>query len=308
MFVLVVDPIEDLLAAIEPSFQDRGWRHLAVTDRGATFITTLDRMPDAIVMRGDGRRGETTHLCQRLKHNPLTGRIPLIVVEDESPAWLLAGPPADAMIPAPFEPDDVLQRIALLTAGTDTTGDFDDLTVYPRRHVVIAEIDRRLATGEPFAAGFITLDDADDYRLRAGRFGMDEIVALIGEIIRPLVAGDRSAVVGSLGDGSFVLIGAQATIHRAVGHAIRDFATVNPDPEIDPIFGRFAGLSTTSTTPHLTGAVVQVSADRIDNAVQVGHLLLDALEARPAPGLAPAHGLAPAPDMVRPELFALVAD
>jgi len=54
-------------------------------------------VPDAVLLHGDGRAGETTHLCQRFKQNRFISGIPVVLVEDSPPpAWVVAAMPADA--------------------------------------------------------------------------------------------------------------------------------------------------------------------------------------------------------------------
>ena len=89
MDILVVDPDEAIAPDAEGAFKPKGWRSTAAKDRGpafaAAFAAALDAVPDAIVIHSDGRAGETTHLCQRLKQNPLTAGIPVVLVEEAAP-------------------------------------------------------------------------------------------------------------------------------------------------------------------------------------------------------------------------------
>ena len=55
----------------ESAFRARGWKSTVTADRWGAFTGALKRVPDMVVLHGDGVTGQTVHLCQRFKHTPL---------------------------------------------------------------------------------------------------------------------------------------------------------------------------------------------------------------------------------------------
>ena len=282
MDILVVDPNGMVAPGAEAVFKPKGWKSTVAKDRGPAFAAALDAVPDAIVIHGDGRRGETTHLCQRLKHNPLTAGIPVVLVEDAAPpAWLLAGMPADAFTHAPFEPSELVHHIELLAPQPATTGtaSLDDLTNCPRRRSILAEMDRRLLTRELFGAGLLSLREAEVYRQDFGRHALDQFVVLVSVVLRRHAASGTPVSIGYLDDGAFLILGAPSTVHHLVAQTIRDFEALAPAYyEMDTLFGETGhAASGPPTWVSLQGAVCLVEPGRYDNVLQVGFVLAETL-------------------------------
>ncbi len=304
MDILVVDPDGAIAPLAGPAFQARGWSSVVAADRRRAFASTLDRVPDAVVVHGDGRAGETTHLCQRFKQNPLTAGVPIVIVEEDTPpAWQLAGVPADAFTQTPFEPSELLHHLDVLVPHPGATGDLDDLTNCPRRRSILVEMRRRLLARELFAAGLLTLREADVYRQDVGRSGMDQFVVLVSVILRRHAASGTPVSIGYLDEGSFLVLGAPSTVHHLVAQSIRDFEALVPAfYEMDALFGEQDQQTGPLTWVSLEGAVSLVEPGRFDNVLQIGAVLAETVAcgqeaARPAPVAAPV-----------PEPFALVAD
>jgi CheY-like chemotaxis protein len=279
MDILVVDPNRVIAPAAEDVFRGRGWRTIVTADRGEAFRRALYDLPDAVVVHGDGRSGETTHLCQRFKQNPLTAGIPLVLVEDAPPpAWLLAGMPADAFTQPPFEPSELLHHLDVLVPDGGETSALDDLTNCPRRRSVLAEIQRRLLSRDLFAAGLLTLREPDAYRQDFGRTGIDQFVVLVSVILRRHAANGTPVSIGYLDEGAFMILGAPAVVHHLLGQTIRHFEALVPAfYEMDTLFAGQEAHTGPFTWVSLEGAVCLVEPGRFDNALQVGFALAENL-------------------------------
>lgn len=282
MDILVVDPNGAIAPGAEGAFKPKGWKSMVARDRGPAFAAALDAVPDAIVVHGDGRAGATTHLCQRLKHNPLTAGIPVVLVEDAAPpAWLLAGMPADAFTHAPFEPSELVHHIESLAPQPTTTGtgSLDDLTNCPRRRSILAEMDRRLLTRELFGAGLLTVREAEVYRQDFGRTALDQFVVLVSVVLRRHAASGTPVSIGYLDDGVFLVLGAPSTVHHLIAQTIRDFEALIPAYyEMDTLFGDQGHQATGLLTwVSLQGGVCLIEPGRYDNVLQIGFVLAETL-------------------------------
>lgn len=280
MNVLVVDPNAVVGPVLKSVLDERGWTMSEVRRRSQVIGAFVENAPDLIVVHGDGPTGEAAHTCQWFKQNALTSGIPIILVEDAPPpAWLLAGLPADAIMQAPWDPDEFLHHVEILHPGQQGSGLLDDLTNLPRRRSMIDDLARRIAARELFGAGILTLREADAYRQDYGRNGVDQFVVLVSVLLRRHTQSSNPVSIGMLDDGSFLVIGPISTVHDVVAQTTYDFDALVPAYyEMDTLFGaevsRDVGPSTWIT---LQGAVCLVEPDLYDNLLQVGARLADFL-------------------------------
>jgi hypothetical protein len=280
MDILVVDPQGAIGPAANPAFVQRGWRAAITLDRNGAFASTLKAVPDVIVLHGDGAAGEAAHLCQRFKSNPLTAGIPLVLVEDGvPPAWVLPGMPADAVAQAPWQPPELAHHIELL-APASPTSILDDLTNFPRRRSIMTEMQRRMVSRELFAAGLLTLREADAYRQDYGRTGLDQFIVLSSVLLRRNATGGTPVSIGYLDEGTFLILGSPATVHEIVAETIRDFESLVPAfYEMDALFGSADESTGPPTWISVQGSLVLVEPGRFDNVLQVGFILAETLTA-----------------------------
>ncbi len=280
MNILIVDPTGAIAPRAEPLFRARNWTSVTTANRAAALALVVREVPDVILIHGDGPRGEAAHLCQRFKANALTSGIPLILIEDAPPpAWLLMGMPAEAILQAPWEPEELLHHIEALLPAQIGSGSLVDLTNFPRRRSILDELARRVLAREIFGAGLLSLRETDAYRQDYGRTGLDQFVVLVSVLLRRHTAGSTPVSIGYLEEGAFLILGAISTVHEIVAQTIRDFDALVPAYyEMDTLFGQTdaheVGPATWIT---LNGFVLLVEPDRFDHAVQIGAILSDGL-------------------------------
>jgi DNA-binding response OmpR family regulator len=280
MNILIVDPENAVAPKAEPLLRQRNWTSLTTRDRGRALPLAAQDTPDVIVIHGDGTAGEAAHLCQRFKSNALTSGIPLILVEDSPPpAWLLAGMPADAVTQAPWDPEELLHHLEALLPVQAGSGSLDDLTNFPRRRSILDDIARRMLAREMFGVGVLSLREADAYRQDYGRTGLDQFVVLVSVLLRRHAAGSSPVSIGYLEEGTFLVVGSQATVHEIVASTSRDFDSLVPAYyEMDTLFGSADDLDIgPSTWIGLHGCVCLVEPERFDNLLQIGVVLADTL-------------------------------
>ena len=281
MDILVVDPDGAIEPTAKPAFAAKGWQTTVTTNRARAFATTLTTVPDLVVLHGDGVTGETVHLCQRFKENPLTVGIPLVLIEDSvPPTWLLTGLPVDAVTQAPWEPHELIHHIEVLASCSTDTAVLDDLTNFPRRRSIITELQRRMVSREMFAAGILSLREADAYRQDFGRSGLDHFIVLVSVLLRRNGSSGTPISIGYLDEGSFLILGAQSMVHEVISSTIRDFEALVPAYyEMDTIFKDPDADIGPTTWIGVQGGVCLVEPERFDNVLQVGFVLGETIAA-----------------------------
>jgi DNA-binding response OmpR family regulator len=280
MNILIVDPENAVAPKAEPLLRQRNWSSVATDDRARALALAANDTPDVIVIHGDGAAGEAAHLCQRFKSNALTSGIPLILVEDASPpAWLLAGMPADAVTQSPWDPEELLHHLEALLPVQSGSGSLDDLTNFPRRRSIMDDIARRMLAREIFGVGLLSLREAEAYRQDYGRTGLDQFVVLVSVLLRRHAAGSSPVSIGYLEEGTFLVVGAPATVHEIVASASRDFDSLVPAYyEMDTLFGTAEDHDIGPMTwISLHGCVNLIEPERFDNPLQIGVVLADTL-------------------------------
>ena len=279
MEILVVDPNGAIGGTAGPAFRAQGWTSAVVTDRVEAVASTLRSVPDVILIHGDGTGAEAAHLCQRLKGNPLTAGIPLVLVEDGvPPAWMLMSMPADAIAQAPWEPPELVHHIEILGPSVGASDILDDLTNFPRRRSVVTELERRMVVREVFAAGLITLREADAYRQDYGRTGLDQFIVLVSILLRRNAAGGTPISIGYLDEGAFLVLGAPNAVHSVIAQTIREFEALVPAfYEMDALFGNEEQEAGPKTWIGVQGSVCIVEPGRYDNVLQIGFVLAESI-------------------------------
>ena len=282
MNALIVDAKNSVEAVLTPALTARKWhvdhaRHIyEIND------LIMNHPPDLIVVHGDGAAGEAAHICQRFKQNVLTAGIPIILVEDSPPpAWMLAGLPADAILQAPWEPEEFFHHVEVLLPGQTVTTSRDDLTNFPRRASMIDEMQRRVLARELFGVGVLNLKEADAYRQDFGRSGLDQFVVLVSVLLRRHAAASTPISVGHLDDGNFLVIGPNSAVQEVIAQTTYEFDSLVPAYyEMDTLFGtddsRDVGPSTWIA---LQGALCLVEPNGFENIWQIGYRLSDTLTA-----------------------------
>ncbi len=80
MTILVIDDSRFVQLAIEKILREAGYRPLLVSDGETTLRTAIQKPPDLILLDVMLPSLPGTSVLRSLKHNPLTSRIPIIVL------------------------------------------------------------------------------------------------------------------------------------------------------------------------------------------------------------------------------------
>jgi two-component system alkaline phosphatase synthesis response regulator PhoP len=150
--ILVVDDEEDLLELVNYNLSKEGFRVRPVTSGEEALAEARETLPDLIVLDLLLPAVDGLEVCRRLKSDPRTRHIPIIMLtakseESDMVAGLELG--ADDYVTKPFSPRVLLARVkAILRRKAKTAPDDDgairirELTIHPGRHEV-------LLSGEP---------------------------------------------------------------------------------------------------------------------------------------------------------------
>lgn len=164
--------------------------------------------PDLIVL--DYRMGQPNgfQVCRDLKSNPRFGHLPvLILTGHDAVESRLAGfdAGADDYLAKPFDPRELLARVAALLRLTQRGLQRNPTSGLPGGDAIQEEFMRRRQSGEPFAVCYLDLDDFKPFGDRFGFSVADDVIRAAGDVLREVSDG-TDAFVGHVGGDDFILL------------------------------------------------------------------------------------------------------
>jgi PleD family two-component response regulator len=224
--VLLVDDSKTIRAVIGEQLQDAGYEAWFAAS-GTEAIRKLETAtPDAVLLDINLPDIDGYSVCRRIKTNPRTYHIPVIVLtsmsglESELSA-IDSG--ADDFIPKPPQPRILDARLHMHIKRSQRERCSNPLTGLPGNVMIEQELRDRFSAEDPMCLAYIDLDDFKAYNDRYGYQRGDAVILLAASII-------MSAVEAEGTDGDFV------------GHIGGDDFVVLCDPQrMDAIADRIAG-------------------------------------------------------------------
>jgi DNA-binding response OmpR family regulator len=177
---------------------------------GAEALDEIARaVPDLVVL--DYRMGQPDgfEVCRRIKRDPATAHLPVLIltaernIEDRLDGFD-AG--ADDYLAKPFDPRELLARVAALLRLAQRGRDRNPTTGLPGGDAIYQELERRRQQGTRFAVAYF---DLDHFKPFSDRFGFAVADAAIREAAAALTGAARGVpdtFAGHVGGDDFVLI------------------------------------------------------------------------------------------------------
>ncbi len=150
-------------------------------------------------------------VCRILKSRPHTARIPILMLTGQGEvehkvAGFEAG--ADDYLSKPFDPRELRSRVAALLRLVRREGDRNPTSGLPGGTTIEEEIERRGASGKPFAICYIDLDHFKAFADSFGFSAANTVIRDLGTGLREVteVAAGAGAFVGHIGGDDFVVV------------------------------------------------------------------------------------------------------
>jgi diguanylate cyclase (GGDEF)-like protein len=199
----------------------------------AVVPTVLQSRPRAIVLDGRGTADWRAHVirtCRSLKRDSYTAIIPVLVIvprEGFSEAFT-AG--ADEVLRDDVDADEAACRLAAMLRRSDRDTDVHPSTRLPGTREIEAELARRVASGERFAACYADLDFFKEFNDRYGYHNGDGVIRLLARILHDVVKGlcGEEGFVGHIGGDDFLYTVPIAAMPRVCDEVIRVFDELIP--------------------------------------------------------------------------------
>ncbi|MEV4759895.1 response regulator [Micromonospora sp. NPDC049559] len=226
--ILVVDDDEDIARFVEFNLRLHGFDVVIASD-GQEALDLIERQrPDLAVVDLMMPRVDGLELTRRLRANPLTSALPVIMLTAKGMTvdkvhGLTAG--ADDYLVKPFDTAELIARVSSTLRRNKEFREVSPLTGLPGNSRVRREITDRVRSGVDYAVGYVDIDRFKSVNDRYGFVRGDEFIsALARSLHRAVVSvGLPPAFLGHIGGDDFVIVCAPEQVRPLTELAVVDF-------------------------------------------------------------------------------------
>lgn len=180
----------------------------APLDHGPLLERVLRAPPRLILMElGSDSASSTLALLRQLKADPTMAIVPVVLFgAGDAASALDAG--ADDVLGIAITGAEVRARLDAVMRRSERDLDVHPSTRLPGARAIEAELSRRLALGEPFAAGYADLDHFKEFNDRYGYHHGNQVILLLSRILHDAIKGRCGAAgfVGHIGGDDFLFV------------------------------------------------------------------------------------------------------
>ncbi|MCU1675692.1 MAG: response regulator receiver modulated diguanylate cyclase [Frankiales bacterium] len=209
--VLVVDDDKSVAGFIATNLRLEGFDVRLAHDGDDALDEVQRDAPDLVLLDWGMPRMDGIEVCERMRADPHTAHIPVLLVTGRSRAvdkvmGLAAG--ADDYIVKPFDPLELIARVRATLRRNAEMRAVSPLTGLPGNYRIDQEIGDRVTAGEPFAVCHFDLDNFKSFNDAYGFLRGDQVIALVAWALRVAVAESEPPppFVGHVGGDDFVMV------------------------------------------------------------------------------------------------------
>jgi DNA-binding response OmpR family regulator len=210
LVVVVAEGEPDLRESIDVNLRRDGARVIAANDGEEALGIVAEVHPDLVVLDAGVAKLDAYEVCRRIRSEPATGSIPIVVLVDKAVAAervteLAMG--ANDWLVKPFDPVELQMRLAAALRTAPETSALNPLTHLPGNVQVQRELERRTARSSPFALMYIDLDNFKAFNDYYGFLRGDEAIRLEATCATDAVRRHaRDSFVGHVGGDDVIAI------------------------------------------------------------------------------------------------------
>ena len=226
--VLVVDDDVDIARFIEVNLRLEGFDVFVAHDGIEALEVIGKELPDLALLDVMMPRLDGVELCRRLRSDPLTASLPVIMLTAKSLSvdkvvGLTAG--ADDYIIKPFDTLELIARVRSTLRRNAEMRAVSPLTGLPGNHRINEEIASRATGDQHFAVAHVDLDNFKAFNDRYGWLRGDDVITLLAAALKAAgaEAGLPQPFIGHVGGDDFVVICAPEQVDALTDHCLRMF-------------------------------------------------------------------------------------
>lgn len=163
--------------------------------------------------------------CRRLKRDAYTGIVPVVLIVPPGVFADAFAAGADEVLRSDVDADEALARLRATLRRSDRDTDVHPSTRLPGAREIEAELARRVAAGEKFAACYADLDHFKEFNDRYGYHHGDQVIRLVARILHDVVTGlcPGEGFVGHIGGDDFLFTVPLAAMGRVCDEIVQVF-------------------------------------------------------------------------------------
>jgi diguanylate cyclase (GGDEF)-like protein len=226
--ILVVDDDQDIASFVEFNLKVHGYEVVRARDGQDALEVMEHRRPDLAVVDWMMPRMDGVELTRRLRAEPLTSALPVIMLTAKSMTvdkvvGLTAG--VDDYLVKPFDTAELIARVSSTLRRNKEFREVSPLTGLPGNARVRREIADRMKAGGEYSVGYI---DIDRFKSVNDVYGFDRGDDFIGALARSLHRAvaqlkDPPIFLGHIGGDDFVFICAPEQVLPLTQRTVTDF-------------------------------------------------------------------------------------
>jgi diguanylate cyclase (GGDEF)-like protein len=226
--ILVVDDDQDIAGFVEFNLKMHGYDVIRAKDGEDALEIMQDNRPDLAVVDWMMPKMDGVQLTQRLRAEPLTSALPVIMLTAKSMtidkvAGLTAG--VDDYLVKPFDTAELIARVTSTLRRNKEFRETSPLTGLPGNARVRREIADRMKAGGEYSVGYIDIDRFKSVNDVYGFDRGDEFITALARSLHKAVTtvGPPSIFLGHIGGDDFVFICAPDQVLPLTKRTVTDF-------------------------------------------------------------------------------------
>jgi diguanylate cyclase (GGDEF)-like protein len=209
--ILVVDDDPDIVSVVQVNLELEGFDVDTAGDGQEALEKALADPPDLILLDIMMPRMDGLTALRKLRGHPTVANTSIILLTargltQDRVRGLELG--ADDYITKPFDVGELVARVKAVLRRTQAARDTSPLTGLPGNFRISAEIEQRIASGEPFALIHCDLDNFKAFNDHYGFMRGDQVIKFCADCLKDAAeqVGDSSAFIGHIGGDDFVAV------------------------------------------------------------------------------------------------------
>ncbi|BAH38618.1 hypothetical protein GAU_1576 [Gemmatimonas aurantiaca T-27] len=243
---MITTTIEQSGMQLSPGHDDPAWlaawwaefpgRRLNTPEPDVIIQTALKERPRFIVLDARPVSGlehwtaTAIGVCARLKRDAYTGIVPVLLIVPPSAFVDAFSAGADEVLRGDVDGAEAVARLSAMLRRSDRDTDVHPSTRLPGAREISAELERRVASGEKFAACYADLDHFKEFNDRYGYHHGDEVIRLLARILHDVIKGlcGGEGFVGHIGGDDFLCTIPLAAVPRVCDEIVHVFDELIP--------------------------------------------------------------------------------
>lgn len=290
--ILFADDDPAMREMVSQVFESAGYRIRLAANGQEALEKLRGSDPDLVVL--DYRMGNPDGLevCRRIKTNPRTAHIPVLILTGESEmesrlAGFDAG--ADDYLAKPFDPRELLARVRAMQLLAQRGLDRNPTSGLPGGEAVYREFERLRRRGKQFCICYLDLDHFKPFSDRFGFAAADRVIRAVGSIV--LGVTHSGSFVGHVGGDDFVVFldcsdarEQMETAQRKLREELREILPEGAGHRDTYRGVDREGVERDFPLTRLTAAIIEIDPARIESLFELSELVAEAKRRSKRPG------------------------